>query len=130
MEDRHSKHTEGFVPLHTAARIVYTAVYYRRTYDVPTPERLAGMAHVIIGIVPVYTIPKDHAQPRHLATGELSGGIVRLGGIELHFVDGRPSITALFVSRKGIDHAIKLLQPPQERMPLTELSARQPRQEQ
>jgi hypothetical protein len=111
--------TGSLVPLHMAARIVYAAVYQPHK-SAASHERLGGLAQAIVALIPIYTIPRGETQPRRIPEPQLTGGVIRLGGKEVRFTDGRPAITGVLVTRTGIDHVIKLLSaaPDEEEIPV------------
>jgi hypothetical protein len=111
--------TGSLVPLHMAARMVYAAVYQARK-NAASHERLGGLAQAIVALIPIYTIACGETEPRRIPEAQLAGGVIKLGGKEVQFTDGRPAITGVLVTRTGIDHVIKLLStvPNEEEMPV------------
>jgi hypothetical protein len=100
------------VLLRDAVRLVYAAVFHRRTDSAVSQERLAGIAHAMAALVPIYVSDPEVTGPaalRRLTPAELSGAMVRRGGAELHFSDGRPALRDPRVTRTGIEHVIRLL---------------------
>jgi hypothetical protein len=106
------------VLLRDAVRLVYAAVFYRRADSAVSQERLAGIAHAMAALVPIYVRESHYvresdmtvlAAPRRLTPAELAGAMVRRGGAELHFSDGRPALRDPQVTRTGIEHVIRLL---------------------
>jgi hypothetical protein len=109
MEIQPGKPFGDFVPLSMAVRLVY-AELYRRAEQPATHERLDGLAQALTVFIPVYTNSRGDIEPRRLAFEEFAGGMMRLGGKAIHFVDGRTPIDALYVTRTGIEHVKGLLQ--------------------
>jgi hypothetical protein len=112
----------SLVPLHIAVRMVYAAVYHQRSNEAANHERLGGLAQVMIGIIPVYTVPAGETEPLRIPESQLAGGQLRLGGKEMQFTGGQAAIRSVLVSRTGIDHVIKLLRaaPDQDERPMQE----------
>jgi hypothetical protein len=101
----------NLVLLHIAVRMVYAAVYHRRDkLEAVTHERLSGIAQCMAALVPLYIAGTTHTMARRLSQEDLAGAIVRRGGTEIHFTDGRPALLTVCVSRTGIGHVIALLE--------------------
>jgi hypothetical protein len=101
----------NLVLLHIAVRMVYAAVYHRSDKpEAVTHERLSGIAQCMAALVPLYSGVSTHTVARRLSQEDLAGAMVRRGGKEIHFLDGRPALLTVSVSRTGIDHVIGLLE--------------------
>ncbi len=95
------------VPLEIAVRCVFSAIYD----DVPTPERLSGLAQAMVVLVPVYKQTSD-GEVSTVTDAELRDGLVRDAGTIVQFHDGRPALTNLFIAATSVDHAIRMLAAP------------------
>jgi hypothetical protein len=104
MNDRNSA---DLVPLEIAVRCVFSAIYD----DVPTPERLSGLAQAMVVLVPVYT-QAPHGEVSTVTDADLRDGLVRDAGTIVQFPDGRPALTNLFIAATSVDHAIRMLAAP------------------
>jgi hypothetical protein len=93
----------NLVPLTIAARLVYVSVYHRRERAGPSHERLSAIAQAMAALVPLYTASGDSRNPRRVAAQELA--------------DQRIKFNSLLVSRTGIDHVIRQLDPAGEELP-------------
>jgi hypothetical protein len=110
------------VPLEIAVRCIFSAIYD----DAPTLERLTGLAQAVVVLVPVYAgAANGDASP--IPERELRDGLVREAGAVMHFRDGRPLLTNLFISAGSVDHAIKLLAGPERQSASSDIAS-EPRQ--
>jgi hypothetical protein len=95
------------VPLGLATQLICARVYAgeqgRRA------ERLAGVAHLIAALAPLYTHSADGTRVRKLMAEELRSGNFRHGGAELHFIDGRARIDKLAVANRSVEEVVRLL---------------------
>jgi hypothetical protein len=99
---------DELVPLDVAVLEVYKAIYEARERSVPTPERLSGLAHGILTLISVYSATAG-TDARLVTEAELTGALVRRSGKELHYVDGRPPVRDLAVTRTSISKIIEKL---------------------
>jgi hypothetical protein len=107
----------SLVPLHLAVRFVYTALHRAEQHVAPTHERLDGLGQAIIALVPVYSAPPGEARARRVQQSALREGMVRQGGREIRYADGRPPLGELLISRTSIEHVIEFLRPVPESEP-------------
>lgn len=113
MKDLELVKAGALMPLSTAARICYAAVYSHRVQDVPLfDERLTDLAGTIMSLAPVYRRKPEEPLGRRLAEEEFAGGKVQHGGRELHFADGRSPLADLHIPREAVDAVIERLTAP------------------
>lgn len=111
----------SLVPLHLAVRVVYAALHRGEEHVPPAHERLDGLGQAIIALVPVYSAPLGEAHAGRVQQSALRDGMVRQGGREIRYADGRPTLGELFISRTSIEHVIEFLRPgPESDPPLPE----------
>lgn len=89
------------VPLPFAARVVYLLAHGMPLPEEHLLERLNGLAYSLAGETTLYAV--DGAEVRALPKEELAGGLFRNGAAEFHFIDERPPIQHLGVTRDGVE---------------------------
>jgi hypothetical protein len=95
------------VPLPLATRLVSAGAYGA---DVRiSPSRLAGIAHTMAALVPLYGRAGGEEEFRRLTQEELLSGVFRNEGGELHFRDGRPPLRDIAATHHGIDEVVRVL---------------------
>jgi hypothetical protein len=99
----------SLVPLHLAVRVVDAALYRGQEHVPPTHERFEGLGQAIIALVPVYSALPEEAEAKRVQQGALREGMVRQGGREIRYADGRPPLRDLFISRTSIEHVVEFL---------------------
>lgn len=105
------------VPLHLAVRIVYAALYRDQEHVAPTHERFEGLGQAIIALVPVYSSPPGEAEANRVQQSALRDGMVRQGGREIRYADGRAPLRDLFISKTSIEHVVEFLRAVPENEP-------------
>jgi len=70
---------------------------------------LDSIATFIAATVPIYEYSDDPSVLPRMLLDSLSGGLFRNGGRELHFLDGRPTITLLAVQAEDVARVIAML---------------------
>jgi hypothetical protein len=95
---------DDLVLLEVAVHCIYSAAYD----DLPTTERLTGLAQAVIALCPVYT-RGCQGDVAPVAENDLRDALVRDCGAALHFTDGRAPLHGLFITKEAIDRAIELL---------------------
>jgi hypothetical protein len=93
------------VALAARARAVYEQAFGAALPDAHLLDRLNGLAYCLARFGRVYAIDERRPTPRRLSSEEIACGHFRLGGRELHFLDGRAPILQLAVTPECIDKA-------------------------
>ena len=70
---------------------------------------LDSIATFIAATVPIYEYSDDPSVPPRMLLDCLSGGLFRNGGRELHFLDGRSTITLVAVQAEDVARVIAML---------------------
>ncbi|HKQ27057.1 MAG TPA: hypothetical protein VJT77_00570, partial [Burkholderiales bacterium] len=97
---------EHLVPLPFAVRMVYLLAH---GFEPPAEhflDRLNGLAYSLAAASTMYVLEGPELPPRPLRPDELAGGHFRNGAQEFRFLDDRPSIAHIGVTRDGIEKAI------------------------
>jgi hypothetical protein len=95
------------VPLALATRLVSAGAYGSDARI--SPPRLAGIAHTMAALVPLYGRAGAGEEFRRLTQEELLFGIFRKEGGELHFRDGRAPLRDIAATHHGIDEVVRVL---------------------
>lgn len=103
----HSTFAHELVPLALATRLVSARAYGA---GAPTSTlRLAGIAHTMAALVPLYGCADGEQELRRLTQEELLSGLFREDGAELCFRDGRAPLRRIAATRHGIEEVVRLL---------------------
>jgi hypothetical protein len=95
------------VPLALATRLVSARAYGSDTrMSLP---RLAGIAHTMAALVPLYARTSEEGGFRQLTQEELLSGYFRKDGGELHFGDGRAPLRDIAATHQGIEEVARVL---------------------
>ena len=89
------------VPLPFAARVVYLLAHGLPLPEEHLMERLNGLAYSLAGETTLYAV--DGEQVRALRKAELADGLFRNGAAEFQFIDERPPIQHIGVTRDGVE---------------------------
>ena len=95
------------VPLNLATRLVSARAYGSDAHS--SENRLAGIAHVMAALVPIYVYALDGSDVRLMTDEELRTGFFRKDGGELYFIDGRAPLTCIAVRHDAIGEVTRLL---------------------
>lgn len=95
------------VPLDVATRLV-SARAYGLDGSMSLP-RLAGIAHTMAALVPLYGRADGDEELRQLTQEELLSGVFRKEGTELFFRDGRAPLRHIAATHHGIEEVVRLL---------------------
>jgi hypothetical protein len=99
---------QDLMPLTLAVRIVYLQSRDSRPAAHVT-ERLNAVAYSLAEVGALYAIEGRYRLARRLSREELAAGIFRHGATELHFLDDRPMLTNIAVSRESVQKTIKVI---------------------
>ena len=102
-----SSFAHELVPLALATRLV-TAGAYGSDVRVSL-ARLAGIAHTMAALVPLYGRTGGGEEFRRLTQEELLSGVFLKQGGELHFRDGRLPVRDIAATHHGIDEVVRVL---------------------
>ena len=98
------------IPFDLALRLIFQRIYIR---EIPTAialgAHIAGLAHVVSAMAPLYSYTVDRGRVRRLGAPELKGGFFCDGGKNIHFLDGRPEVRNLAVTSQAITTAMTAL---------------------
>jgi hypothetical protein len=107
MSINNSQH--NFVPLALAARLVYLEAYDFAP-GAHLSNRLNNLADALARSGTMYAV--EDGKLRAISGEELSAGLFRHGAAELHFLDERPPLTRLLVTKESVDATVKSLHGP------------------
>jgi hypothetical protein len=99
---------QDFIPLALAVRIVYLQTRGVGP-EAHVLERLNAVAYSLAEVGAVYAIEGPYRLARRLSREELASAVFRHGATEIHFLDDRPVLTNLAVTRESVEMAIKLI---------------------
>lgn len=99
---------QDLIPLALAVRIVYLQTPNSRP-AAHVMERLDAVAYSLAEVGAIYAIVGQYRLARRLSREELAAGIFRHGATELHFLDDRPMLTNLAVTRESVKKSIKVI---------------------
>jgi hypothetical protein len=89
------------VPLPFAARMVYLLAYGVQLPAEHLSDRLNAMAYSLSTMATLYSL--EGPSMRALSSEELSAGLFRNGAEEFHFIDSRPPVRQIGVTRHDIE---------------------------
>jgi hypothetical protein len=89
------------VPLPFAARMVYLLAYGVQLPAEHLSDRLNAMAYSLSTMATLYSL--EGPSMRALSSDELSAGLFRNGAEEFHFIDSRPPVRQIGVTRYDIE---------------------------
>jgi hypothetical protein len=101
-------HRQDLVPLALAARIVYLQTCGTRR-PAHVMERLNAAAYWLAEVGAMYAIEGRYRLARRLIRADLAAGVFRYGATELHFLDDRPMLTNIAVTRESVKKTIKVI---------------------
>ena len=108
MSGRNDRLPHTLMPVSLALVTIRHAVY--GDLSAPPPESIANF---LVATVSVYEyMPNNEGTVRAIRRSELSGGIFRRNGTELHFLDGRPARSTLAVNADDVRCVIEMLSDP------------------
>jgi hypothetical protein len=102
--------SDTMVPLTRALEEIAAHVYAPGEAQAPMvrTDLFDGLACTVSVLAAMFVLDGG-ASPRRLAEQELDKALFRNGGAEMYFVDGRPPIVNLAVTREGIAKVIRIL---------------------
>jgi hypothetical protein len=109
------------VPLELAVLTIFRSVYDKLERGQADRARQAShldaLAYTVAALRPLYAYEADGSALRRIYGEELSNGLFRGGGKEMHFLDGRCPIRGVAVAAEHIPLVIQALKgrPPQSR---------------
>jgi hypothetical protein len=89
------------VPLPFAARMVYLLAYGVQLPAEHLSDRLNAMAYSLSRMATLYSL--EGPSMRALSSDELASGLFRNGAEEFHFIDSRPPVKQIGVTRDDIE---------------------------
>ena len=103
------KAAQELIPLAVAVRILYGCLHGIQRQVGHVAERLNGFAYSLAASGAMYTIVGEYRLARRVSRKELAIGFFRNAATELHFLDGRPTLTGMAVTRKTLASAVRRL---------------------
>lgn len=100
---------QTLVPVSLAARMLYQRVHGAVPPQPHLAERLNGLAYRLARLGCLYSLEGKRSSPRRLSPDEIAGAYFRHGATELHFLDARPPLAAIGVTRECIEAAARVL---------------------
>ena len=95
------------VPLPFAARMVYLLAYGVQLPAEHLSDRLNAMAYSLSRMATLYSL--EGPSTRALSAQELAAGLFRNGAEEFHFIDSRPPVRQIGVTRDDIEKTAEAL---------------------
>jgi hypothetical protein len=99
---------EDLIPLALAVRIVYLQTRGNGA-AAHVLERLNAVAYSLAGIGAIYAIDGPYRLARPLSREELAAAVFRQGATEMHFLDDRPMLKRIAVTRESVEKTIKVM---------------------
>jgi hypothetical protein len=100
---------DDLIPLAIAVRILYAHFHGTERPVAHVLERLNALAYSLADVGGTYAIEGEYRLARRLSREELASGVFRHGATELHFLDERPMLTRIAVSRDTVERTIQEL---------------------
>jgi hypothetical protein len=99
---------QDLIPLALAVRIVYLQTRGKGP-AAHVLERMNALAYRLAEIGAVYAVEGPYRLARPLSREELAAAVFRRGATELHFLDERPMLTSIAVTRESVKKTIKVI---------------------
>jgi hypothetical protein len=99
---------QDLIPLALAVRIVYLQMRGKGP-AAHVLERLNAVAYSLAAAGAMYAIEGPYRLARRLSREELAAAVFRRGATEIHFLDERPVLTKIAVTRESVEKTIKVI---------------------